>query len=76
MNTLQPTPSLLSKLGSIAVHVQEMLSQDGHQFDRVAIQSLLDDPEVTEWIKAMGAMAMLPVKRTPASERGQAAGKE
>lgn len=75
MNPLQPTPSLLSKLGSIAVHVEEMLSPDGHEYDRTAIRSLLDDPEVKEWIASMDAMAMLPVKRTPAGKRGQAKGK-
>lgn len=60
---LKPSPSLLSKLGSIAVHVDEMLSLTGHQFDREIIKSLLADSEVMAWIEQMDAMAMLPKKR-------------
>lgn len=60
---LSPTPALLCKLGSIAVHADEMLSKDGHHFDRIALQQLIADPEVVEWVEAMNAMAMLPRKR-------------
>jgi len=60
---LKPSPGLLSKLGSIAVHVDEFLSPSGHAFDRIALKSLLDDAEVREWIKQMDSMAMLPKKR-------------
>lgn len=63
MNTLTPSPSLLCKLASIAVHADEMLSPAGHDFDKVALQSAINDKEVKEWIKAMTAMAMAPVKR-------------
>lgn len=59
----KPSVPLLVKLGSIAVHVEEMMSAKGHRFDRAAIQTLLDDEEVIEWRKAMDKMAMLPVKR-------------
>lgn len=62
-NPLKPTVSLIVKLGSIAVHVEEMLSPKGHTFDRAALQTLLDDAEVKDWIAQMNAMAMLPVKR-------------
>lgn len=55
--------SLLVKLGSVAVHVEEMLSADGHVFDRIAIQDLLDDPEVRAWLRLMDANAFLPKKR-------------
>lgn len=69
MNPLTPTPSLLSKLGSIAVHADELMSPDGHSFDRVALTTVLHDAEVTEWLTAMGALAMVPLKRvlTPAA---------
>lgn len=60
---LTPTQGLLSKLGSIAVHVEEMLSTTGHAFDRIALGQLLADAEVKEWLKAMASLAMLPVKR-------------
>lgn len=61
MNPLKPSLSLLVKLGSIAVHTEEMLSPQGHHFDKDAIQTLLDDSEVKMWIKAMGSF--MPVKR-------------
>jgi hypothetical protein len=51
------------KLGSIAVHADELTSPTGHAFDRVALQSLLQDAEVAAWLKEMDAMAFLPKKR-------------
>lgn len=63
-NPLTPSASLLMKLGSIAVHADEMLSPLGHGFDRIALEAVLHDPEVVEWLAAMAAMAYLPVKRT------------
>lgn len=62
---LKPSLSLLVKLGSIAVHTTELLSPDGHQFDRVALASLLNDPEVRAWLSAMDAAAMVPKMRNP-----------
>lgn len=61
---LNPPASVLCKLGSIAVHAEEMMSDDGHAFDRHAIQSLLDDREVKAWLAEMDRLALLPVKRT------------
>jgi hypothetical protein len=62
---MNPSLTLLVKLGSIAVHVEEMLSPEGHAFDRAALQSLLDDVEVKAWLTEMDAMAFLPKKRLP-----------
>ena len=57
-----PMPlSLQVRLGSIAVHADELLSDDGHAFDRVALKDLLQDAELREWIAGMGAL--LPLKR-------------
>ena len=67
---LRPTPALLSKLGSIVVHVDEMLSPEGHVFDRAALDLLLRDPEVVAWLEQMNAMAMVPVKRNTAQRGG------
>ncbi len=53
--------TLLAKLGSIAVHANQMISSSGHAFDHTALRNLLDDPEVKSWMKSMGAY--LPVKR-------------
>ena len=54
---------LLAKLGSIVRHTEEYLSPNAHEFDRAALQTLLTDPEVVEWIKQMDAAGLLPVKR-------------
>jgi hypothetical protein len=62
-NFLAPSVSLIVKLGSIAVHAEEFLSNDGHEFDRVALTSLLCDVEIRNWLALGDAMAMLPKKR-------------
>lgn len=56
-----PCLALLVKLGSIAVHADELLSPHGHEFDRIALRDCLADPEVKAWIAAMGVY--LPLKR-------------
>lgn len=58
---LNPSPQLLSKLGSIVVHCDELLSPKGRFLDLDAARPLLLDPEVQQWIKDMGPL--LPVKR-------------
>jgi len=60
----KPSPALLCKLGSVVVHVEEMRSPDGHAFDTIALDGLLKDPEVVQWLARMNAMAMLPRKRS------------
>src|SRR5690606_26867268 len=50
---LKPTPALLAKLGSIAVHADELLSDDGHVFDRHALKTLLAQDDVQEWLADM-----------------------
>lgn len=57
-----PLP-LLCKLASIAVHADELLSLGGHEFDRIALRSALDDPEVKAWIEQMTDAALAPRKR-------------
>lgn len=63
MNMMQPSATVLCKLGSIAVHADEVMNPGAHLFDRIALQGLLTDPEVVEWLAMMDAAAMLPVKR-------------
>jgi len=60
---LKPGLGLLVKLGSIAVHVDEMLSPGGHEADRIAINQLLNDEDVKAWVIALTRSGMLPVKR-------------
>lgn len=63
MSELNPGLPLLSKLGSIVGHVEEMRSPDGHHFDAAAIDGLLADPEVQAWLVAMRKMALIPQPR-------------
>lgn len=60
---LKPELSLLCKLGSIAVHADELLSPSGHEFDRHAMASLFHDAEVRQWLRAMQKLALVPEKR-------------
>jgi len=60
---LRPSPTLLIKLGSIAVHADEYLSPGGHPIDRTVIEGLIADPEVEEWVAEMDKLAFLPKKR-------------
>jgi hypothetical protein len=63
MDILNPGVSLLVKLGSIAVHAEELMSPNRHDFDVAALRTLLEDPEVRVWLSDMGKMAFLPVRR-------------
>lgn len=60
---LKPTIGLLVKVGSFVRHVEEADSDSAHEFDWSAIRGLAADHEVREWMSAMDAMALLPVKR-------------
>jgi len=60
---LSPGVAVLSKLASVAVHADEMLSDDGHHFDRSALLALLADPEIKDWLAAMTDAALAPRKR-------------
>lgn len=63
MDALHPPTATLIKLGSIARHAEEAISDDGHPFDMVAVRSLLLDPDVRDWMVAADKLALLPVKR-------------
>lgn len=53
---------LAVKLGSIIVHADEITEPGAHDFDRIAIRTLVDDPEVQSWLRSFPP-AMLPLKR-------------
>jgi len=69
IDPLKPGLSLLAKLGSIAVHVQEMESYHfdptnrAFSYDLAALKSLLDDGAVKDWLRELDKMAVLPKKR-------------
>ena len=60
---LKPDAGLLCKLGSIAVHADESMSDEGHAFDKTALEGLIADPEVVEWLAEMDKLALIPKKR-------------
>lgn len=60
---LKPSITLLIKLGSLVAHYQELTSPKGHEFDKQAIDTLENDPEVIEWLAVMDKLAFLPKKR-------------
>lgn len=60
---LNPSPALCAKLGSIAVHAAEILSSNGHHFDRLALETVMRDPEVAEWLAQGRKLAMIPEMR-------------
>jgi hypothetical protein len=60
---LKPSASLLIKLGSVIVHQEELMSPKGHSFDKHALETVRNDPEVVAWLAQMTKMAFLPVKR-------------
>lgn len=62
-NPLTPDPRLLCKLGSIIVHTEELLSPFGHQFDKAALDQLMRDPAVKQWLADMRKLALVPEKR-------------
>lgn len=62
-NVLAPDVATLSKLASIVVHVEELMSPYGHHFDKMAIEDLMRDPDVVQWLKGMRKLALTPEKR-------------
>jgi len=62
-DTLKPSVGLLVKLGSLIVHYQELNSRGGHEFDKSAIDTLENDPEVRSWLDHMTKVGFLPLKR-------------
>ncbi len=63
MKIFEPSKTLLIKLGSIATHTDELLSDKGHHFDVEVLKALLNDIEVVEWLSEMDKLALLPKKR-------------
>jgi hypothetical protein len=55
--------TLLMKLGSIAIHAEELLSPDGREADKSALLGLLADAEVQEFLRSEEMRVLLPVKR-------------
>ncbi len=70
MDVLAPLSlGLQSKIGSIVAHAEEAMGSNGHEFDVIAIRSLLADPEVVSWMRALRSAALLPVSRAAPTPR-------
>lgn len=59
-----PSPTVAVALACVAVHAREAISNDGHPFDLVAIETALSTPGVSEYLADLDALALLPVRRT------------
>jgi hypothetical protein len=70
MNPLNPPATLLVKLGSALVHIEELHSAGGHEFDRAAFDAIMADDEVLEWLAEMDKAALLPLKREVVQPKG------
>lgn len=55
--------TLWLKLGCIAVHAEELISPDGHEFDKEALRGLLQDAEVRRFLDAPKNKVYFPRKR-------------
>ena len=62
-DVLKPSATILVKLGSLAVHIEEAISNKGHHFDIAVIKGQLQDKELREWLEGMDKLALLPKKR-------------
>jgi len=72
LNPLQPSPAILCKLASIAVHADEyLLTAQSHQYDLDALIPLLTDADVLTWLAAMTEAGMAPVKRSAAPKKSK-----
>lgn len=59
----QPSGGVGVKLASLARHAEEHCSATGHPLDWAAVKSLVNDPEVLEYMQRLEAAALLPVAR-------------
>ena len=62
-NPLEPSGNILIALGSLVVHYEEWTSPNGAIADKIAIDSLRNQPDVAAWFEQMRKAAFLPVKR-------------
>ena len=66
MTTDKLSLPLLVTLGSLAVHVEEMLDETNpntRHFDEMAVRTLLQNTELQTWLEELRKQALLPVKR-------------
>jgi hypothetical protein len=52
------------RLATAVVHLQEFTDPGGAPEDKQAAMTALDDPEVREYLEALDAQALLPLRRS------------
>lgn len=55
------------KIGCLIVHLEEYLSRDGHEVDRLQLLSSLEDPDIKEFVESIDPV-FLPVMRNAGKE--------
>lgn len=68
IDAMDPDVSVLAKLASLVVHLQEAEGEGGHWFDIAAVKSLINDGGIKEWTEAMQKIGLAPVKRSTPRE--------
>jgi hypothetical protein len=63
MNIYDLDVSVVVKLGSILVHIDEGLTAEGHPFDFETIRSLLADRDIQALLKFLDRDGLLPLRR-------------
>lgn len=63
MSIPAPDPLVSVKLASVAVHAKELLAPGGHEFDAAAIDGLLAEQDVKDYLRQLDDMALLPKPR-------------
>ena len=59
---LTPSTPLLIALASLIIHYEEYL-ESNHPIDKATIDSIRNQPNVSEWMKQMKEAGFLPLKR-------------
>jgi hypothetical protein len=62
-NSLKPTPAVLRKLGGIILRSAEIASPTGPALDKLALNALIADRDVQDWLTGMSDLALLPARR-------------
>lgn len=59
-----PSQTVQIMLASLFVHAEEAFGPGGHEFDTVAMQGIVQNPEVRAWVDSIDPV-LLPQKRGP-----------
>lgn len=60
---LKPDAGVIIRAASIIQHFDEYTRPGGHAFDLTSARSLLEMPDMQQWMSELDAMTLLPKKR-------------